>query len=58
MDDNSAEELHEQFEVILTIPNAAEARLIIVTNSSSIVTIVDNDGENVCACECKDMLYG
>ena len=45
IDDDIAEELHEQFEVTLTIPNAAEARLITVTNSSSTVTIVDNDGE-------------
>ena len=55
IDDDFAEELHERFEVILTIPNAAEARFVIITNSSSTVTIVDTDGENVCVC--KDMSY-
>ena len=48
INDDIAEELHEQFKVTFTIPNTAEARLIIATNSSAIVTIVDNDGECVC----------
>ena len=48
IDDENAEELHEDFEVIFTIPNPAEARHITVTNASSTVTIVDNDGE--CGC--------
>ena len=44
INDNIAEE-QEQFEVTFAIPNAAEAQLINVTDASSNVTIVDNDGE-------------
>ena len=45
IDDDIAEEPDEQFQVFFTIPNAAEALLLIVTNASTNVTIVDNDGE-------------
>ena len=45
IDDEIANELNEQFEVMFTIPNAAEARLVNITDPSSTVTIVDNDGE-------------
>ena len=44
-DDFNAEELHEVFIVMFEIPNAAEARLVDIRNSSSTVIIVDNDGE-------------
>ena len=56
-DDDVAEELHEQFQVMFTIPYEAEARLVIVTNASSTVTIVDNDGECE-AMSCKYSFHG
>ena len=46
IDDNIAEEPDEQFEVTFALPNAAEAQLINVTDASSNVTIVDNDGKS------------